>query len=78
MTFKYIINYTKKVCYNFEQTKILQLDGSENDFFDSLPILMGYGRMTYNKPCEWLGDIIGVANTIDDSIKILDYIYLDW
>ena len=39
---------------------------------------MGYGRMTYNKPCEWLGDIIGVANTIDDSIKILDYIYLDW
>lgn len=78
MTFKYIINYTKKVCYNFEQTKILQLDGSENDFFDPLPILMGYGRMTYNKPGEWLGDIIGVANTIDDSIKILDYIYLDW
>lgn len=77
MMFEYTINYTKKICYSFNKTKILQLDGSENDWADPLPILMGYGRMQ-PEPGEWLGDIIGVSNEIDDSIKILDHIYLDW
>lgn len=77
MKFEYTINYTKNVCYSFNKTKILTLDGKEDDFADPLPILMGYGRMQ-PEPGEWLGDIIGVSSEIDDSIKVLDSVYLDW
>ncbi len=45
MMFEYTINYTKKVCFSFNKTKILYLDGSESDYADPLPILIGYGRM---------------------------------
>lgn len=77
MMFEYTINYTKKICYSFKKTKILQLDGSLDDWADPLPILMGYERMQ-PEPGECLGDIIGVADEIDDSIKVLDTIYLDF
>lgn len=77
MMFEYTINYTKKICYSFSKTKILYLNGEESDYADPLPTLMGYGR---NKPTpgEWLGDIVGVSNEIDESIKVLDHIYLDY
>lgn len=73
---KYIINYTKNVCYSFEATKVLFLDNTECDFADPLPILMGCGRVL--KPGDWLGDSIGAVDEIDDTVQILDKIYLDW
>lgn len=74
--FKYTINYTKKICYSFEYTKILHMNGEENSYADPLPILVGYGRTMV--PGPWLGDIVGVSDEIDDSIKILESIILDW
>ena len=73
---KYIVNYTKKVCYSFEGTKILQENGDENDYADPLPMLMKYGRST--NPGTWLGDVIGVADELPEGITVMDSITLDW
>lgn len=73
--FKYIINYDKKICYSFDETKILFQDGTDAFYADPLPGLLGYGRVM--KPGEWLGDIIGVSNEIQDNIIVLDSIMLD-
>ncbi len=78
MDIEYIINYSKKICFSYKKTKILNLNGEINDFYSPLPILLGYGRYTEEIPGLWLGDLIGASNQIDDSIKILDEIYLDW
>ena len=67
--FKYTINFTKKVYYSFEETKILYQSGEECDYADALPELLGYGRSL--TPGPWLGDVIGVSNEITDDIKIL-------
>lgn len=73
---KYIINFTKKVCYSFEETKILYRDGMECDYADPLPILLGYGRAM--NPGEWLGDTIGVSDVLLNDIIVLKSITLDW
>lgn len=75
-SFRYTINYTKKVYYSFESTKILYLDRSENTDSDPLPLLMGYGKKT--SPGSWVGDRIGVADKIDSTYTLLKEIYLDW
>lgn len=74
--FRYIINRTKKICYSFQETRILYMNGEESDFADPLPILLGYGK--YYEPGEWLGDVIDVADELPDGIKVLDSITLDW
>ena len=73
---KYIINYTKKICYSFDTTKILYQDGEECDYADPLPILLGYGRVM--NPGEWLGDIVGVSDELQDGLTVLESITLDW
>ena len=74
--FRYVINVTKKVGYSFESTKILYMDGSESDYADPLPVLLGYGN--YHKQGEWIGDIIDVANELPKGITLLKEISLDW
>ena len=74
--FKYTVNYTKNICYCFDQTKVLYADGSVCSYNDPLSQLMGYGSVL--EPGGWLGDIIGVTDEIDDSIRILDTITLAW
>lgn len=74
--FRYTLNHTKKICYAFEETKILHLDRTENDNVDPLPLLMGYGRCMDTG--SWLGDIIGVADEKPDGYTLLETIYLDW
>lgn len=74
--FRYTINHTKKVCYSFQVTKILHLDGTESDYADPLPLLMGFGRSMSTGP--WLGDIIGVADEMPEGYTLLEAIYLDW
>lgn len=74
--FRYTINHTKKICYSFGETKILNSDGTENDYADPLPLLMGYGRCMDTG--SWLGDIIGVADQMPDGYTLLETIYLDW
>jgi len=73
---KYIINFTKKVCYSFGETKILYKNGDENDYADPLHILLGYGRVM--DPGEWLGDIVGVSDELPDDIIVLYTVTLDW
>ena len=74
--FHYIINHTKKVYYSFAQTTIRFLDGSENSWADPLPVLMAYGRTADIGP--WVGDIIGVGDSVDETYSLLKEIYLDW
>ena len=76
MDFRYTTNHTRRVCYSFEDTKILYLDHTENDFTDPLPILMGYGRVS--ETGAWVGDIIGVGNEMPKGYELLKEIYLDW
>jgi len=74
--FRYTVNHTKRVYYSFEETKILCLDHTENNFADPLPILMGYGRIS--ETGAWVGDVIGVGDEIPEGYKLLKEIYLDW
>lgn len=74
--FKYIINYTKKVCYSFGKTRILYQNGEECDFADPLPMLLGYGGVM--EPGEWLGDIIGVLDELPEGIELLKSVMFDW
>lgn len=76
MNFRYMINHTKKVYYSFTQTTIRFLDSSENPWADPLPILMAYGRTANIGP--WVGDIIGVGDSVDETYSPLKEIYLDW
>lgn len=70
--YKYIINYTKKICYSFEDTRILDEDGNLMDSIDPIPILLGYGRNLDTG--RWLGDSIGASDVIDEKIIVLDSI----
>lgn len=75
-TFRYTLNHTKKIGYSFGKTKILYQDGTENEYSDPLPQLLGYGRCT--DPGPWLGDIVGVADTLPPDYQLMSEIYLDW
>lgn len=75
-SYKYIVNYTKKISYAFDQTQIMTKDGMLIDTIDPLPILLGYGRAL--EEGVWLGDVIGAADVIDESIKMLDSIIIEW
>ncbi|MBQ3666227.1 MAG: hypothetical protein II919_09005 [Lachnospiraceae bacterium] len=74
--YKYTINHIKKIYYSLEETDILFLDHSKNDYSDPLPILMGYGRVT--KPGEWLGDVIGVSDQCPEGYSLIKELYVDW
>ncbi len=74
--FPYTINHTKRVFYSFKETKILHLDGRENDFVDPLPLLMAYGRTTGTG--IWAGDIVGVSSEKPKGYELLKEIHLDW
>ena len=76
LDFRYTINHTKRICYSFEDTRILYLDHTENDIADPLPILMGYGRVS--ETGAWVGDFIGVGNEMPDGYELLKEIFLDW
>lgn len=76
LDFPYTINHTKRVCYSFEDTRILYLNHTEDAFADPLPLLMGYGRVS--KTGAWVGDIIGVGDRIPDGYELLNEIFLDW
>ncbi len=75
-SFKYTINYTKKICYSFEDTLIRSQQRAVLEKYDPLPILMGFGREL--SPGPWLGDIVGVSNDIVDGIEVLREILIDW
>ena len=75
-SFKYTINYTKKFCYSFEDTLIRSRKGAVLEKHDPLPILMGFGKQL--DPDPWPGDLIGVSDTVDDGIKVLREILIDW
>lgn len=74
--YRYTINYTKKIYYSLDETDILFLDNTKNDFADPLPILMGYGRVT--DLGEWLGDVIGVSDERPEGYSLIKEIYVDW
>lgn len=74
--FTYIINYTKKVYYSFEHTHILFQNHSESTDYDPLPLLLEYGRRVNFG--VWVGDRIGVSNTIDPEYTLIKEIVLDW
>lgn len=74
--YRYTINYTKKVYYSLDFTKILHLDRSENSNADPLPLLMGYGRSA--SLGSWLGDRIGVADEVEGPYTQIEEIMLDW
>jgi hypothetical protein len=73
--FAYTINHTKRVCYSLEQTRILAGDRGEKKDMDPLPFLMAYGSMGIG---EWLGDVVGVSDSIPKGYSLLDDIKIDW
>ena len=74
--FRFIINTTKRVAYAFGSTRMLYKDGTESDYADPLPVLLGYGRGY--EPGEWIGDFIEVADELPNDITLLESISLDW
>jgi len=74
--FRFTVDHTKRVCYSFEETRILQLDGSENTNADPLPMLMGFGQMWGTG--IWVGDVIGVSDELPGGYEVMKEIRLDW
>ena len=74
--YKYTLNHTKKIYYTLNETNILYLDGTKNEYSDPLPILMGYGRVL--DPGKWLGDVIGVSDFPPEEYSLIQNIQLDW
>lgn len=75
-SYKYTINYSKGVAYCLDTTKIITLDNSVTDNIDPLPVLLGCGRTM--QPGEWLGDSVGVSDSLDTGITLLDKIRILW
>ncbi|MBP5604288.1 MAG: hypothetical protein J6X60_01920 [Ruminiclostridium sp.] len=73
--YKYTLNYNKKVAYSFEETKITFINRPWLENADPLPLLLGYGRMT--DPGLWLGDIIGVSDTLPPDYILLPEIVVE-
>lgn len=76
MTFRYIINHTKKLYYSCALTKILYMDRTESHHVDPLPVLLGCGRSV--ETGLWVGDCISAADEVDDTYILLEEISLDW
>lgn len=74
--FRFTVDHTKRVCYSFEETRILQSDGSENTNADPLPMLMGFGQ-TWGTGV-WVGDVVGVSEELPEGYEVLKEIRLDW
>ncbi|MEZ7742308.1 hypothetical protein O3884_03500 [Gemella sp. 20925_1_85] len=72
----YTINHTKKVYFSLDITKVLYLNGSECDFANPLPILLGYGKSCNTG--NWVGDEISTSDKIPKDYVLLTEIYLDW
>lgn len=74
-TFPYVVNHTKKVCYGFGQTIMLDVDGTPVPWMDPLPYLMVFSARV--EPGKWLGDVIGVAETVPDGYELLKTIRIE-
>ena len=74
--FLYTINHTKKVYFSLDITKVLYLNGSECDFANPLPILLGCGKSCNTG--NWVGDGISTSDEIPKDYVFLTEIYLDW
>lgn len=72
--FRYTMNHTKKVCYSFEETRMIDLDDPVNFSTDPLPILMAYGSLGQG---TWVGDLIGVSDDKPEGYQLLRKIFLD-
>ncbi len=74
--FRYTLNYTKKLCFAFPETTVLDRKGRVLEYTDPLPDLMAYGRA--GKTGAWLGDLIGVADAMPQGYTLLREIMIDW
>ena len=75
--FRYIINETRKTCYSLDTTLFYGDNDMVYNDSDPLPLLMRFGRVS--DPGLWLGDIILVADRIDEKkYTLLDRMRLDW
>ena len=74
--FKYTVNHTKKIFYSSEETKFIMTNHPEYDFLDPLPLLLCYGRSA--TPGIWLGDIIGVSDSMPSDYTLQTEIVLEW
>ena len=73
--FPYVVNHTKKVYYGFDQTIMLDEDGTPVPWKDPLPSLMVFSGNV--PPGKWLGDVIGVAETVPDGYELLETIRIE-
>lgn len=72
--FRYTVNHTKKICYCKDVTKVRDEEGFEMPGVDPLPLLMSYGG--HSGRGAWMGDVIGVADEVDDGYTVLEQIDL--
>ena len=71
----YIVNYTKKICYALDVTRILSADGTVCDWVDPVSLLLCFGRT--GGEGAWLGDRIGVEDDIPSGFVLLEELKLD-
>ncbi len=91
--FRYTLNHTKKVYYSPDEIKVILLSNGKTEVpdkkpgglfskpaktgpsIDPLPYLLRYG---YWGTGEWVGDIIGVSDTIPEGYALLTEITIDY
>ena len=74
--FKYTLNHTKKIGYTMEEFMLFSDTGLELKHFDPLPVLLGYGRDL--EPGLWLGDDIGVADSLPREYQQMKRLCIKW
>lgn len=73
--FRFVINNTKKLAYEPFKTIVSSAGQCDSTQLDPLPLLCSYGRQAGTG--QWLGDIIGVSDTLPDGVALLDRIELE-
>ena len=74
--FKYTLNHTKKIGYSMEEFTLFSDKGLELDHFDPLPVLLGYGSAL--EPGLWLGDDIGVSDSLPRNYQQMRELCIKW
>ena len=71
----YIVNYTKKICYALDVTRILSADGTVCDWVDPVSLLLCFGGT--GGEGAGLGDRIGVEDDVPSRFVLLEELKLD-
>lgn len=74
--FRYTLNHSKKLYFEEASIELLWEGEELTGYYDPITFLMSYGSRRPN-PGPWLGDIVGVSDTIPEGYRPLEPFAID-